>query len=98
MRIFAQYPIEAAAARWRQYFAFEKIQSPKKFDSMEAEKRPRQICKPEIESPKTALVNHMMNGQHGLERQPLRMHKHWHQRGSPVVCMQNLQLRRQSAS
>src|SRR6266545_7680214 len=77
--------------------ALKKIQPSEELDSMEGEKPLRQICKPEIESPKTALVSNMMNGQHGLERQPLRMHKHRHQRGSPIVRMQNLQLRRQSA-
>src|SRR4030095_13937832 len=99
MRIFAQYPIETAAAGWRQDFApimfaygcdpigiensaFEKIQPPEELDSMQGEKLLRQICKPEIESPKTALVSNMMNGQHGLERQSLRMHEHRHQRRS----------------
>src|SRR6266496_3594804 len=115
MRIFAQYPIETAAAGWRQDFApiilaygcdpigiqnsaFEKIQPSEELDSMQGEKPLRQICKPEIKSPKTALVSHMMDGQHGLERQPLCTHKHRHQRGSPIVRMQNLQSRRQSAS
>src|SRR5947207_9324253 len=114
MRIFAQDPIKAVAAGWRQDFAaimfaygrdligiqnsaFEKIQPSEELDSIQGEKSLRQICKPEIEAPKTALVSHMMNGQHGLEWQSLRTHKHRHQRGSPIVGMQNLQLRRQSA-
>src|SRR4029453_14674988 len=115
MRIFAQYPIEAAAPGWRQDFAaimfaygrnpvgiqnsaFEKIQPSEELDSVQGEKRRRQICKLEIEPPKTALVSHMMNGQHGLERQPLCTHKHRHQRGSPIGRSQNLQSRPQSAS
>src|SRR6266480_5203805 len=77
--------------------AFEKIQPSEELDSMQREKPLRQICKAEIESPKTALVSHMVNGQHGLERQSLRTHKHWHQRGSPIVGMQKLHSRRQSA-
>src|SRR6266496_6064530 len=78
--------------------AFKKIQPSEELDSMEGEKPLRQICKPEIESPKTALISDMMNGQHGLERQPLRMHKHRHQSRSPVVHVQDLYLRRQSAT
>src|SRR5438552_15681251 len=114
MRIFAQDPIQTAAAGWRKDFAaimftygrdpvgipksaFEKIQPSEELDSIQGEKSLRQICKPEIEAPKTALVSHMMNGQHGLEWQSLRTHKHRHQRGIPIVGMQNLQLRRQSA-
>src|SRR6266436_6484815 len=81
----------------KQYPALEKIQSSKKLDAMEGEISRRQVCKREIESPKTALVSNMMNGQYGLERQPARMHKHRHQRRRPIVCMQNLHLRRQSA-
>src|SRR5947207_6243605 len=54
--------------------AFEKIQPSEELDSMQREKPLRQICKAEIESPKTALVSHMVNGQHGLERQSLRTH------------------------
>src|SRR6266496_3149713 len=107
MRIFAQDPLEAAAAGWRQDFAaimfaygrdpvgiqnsaFEKIQAPEELDSIQGEKPLRQICKPEIESPKTALVSHMMNGQDGLERQPLRINKHRHQSSRPVVRVENL--------
>src|SRR5256885_13753337 len=114
MSIFAQDPIQAATAGWRQDFAaimftygrdpvgiqnsaFEKIQPSEELAAIQSEKSLRQICKPEIESPKPALVSHMMNGQHGLEWQSLRTHKHGHQRGSPIVGMQNLQLRRQSA-
>src|SRR5438128_151236 len=76
--------------------AFEKIQPSEELDSMQGEKPLRQICKPEIESPKTALIGHMMNGQHGLERQPLRINKHRHQASRPVVRVENLQLRCQS--
>src|SRR2546430_17601192 len=77
--------------------ALEKIQASEKLDSIEGEKPLREICKSEIESPATALISDMMNGQHGLERQPLRMHKHRHQSRSPVVHVQDLYLRRQSA-
>src|SRR4029450_6115558 len=77
--------------------AFEKIQPSEELDSMQGEKPLRQICKPEIESPKTALVSNMMNSQHGLERQPLGMHEHRHQRRSPAVPVQDLQFRWESA-
>src|SRR5262249_6732990 len=77
--------------------ALEKIQSSKELDSMQAEKSLRQICKPEIEAPKTALVSDMMNSQHSLERQSFGIYKHRHQRRCPIMHMQNLQLRRQSA-
>src|SRR5215510_6293264 len=70
--------------------ALEKIQPSEELDSMEREIPLRQICKPEIESPKTALVSNMMNGQHRLERQPLRIHEHRYQRRRPVVQVQDL--------
>src|ERR1044072_3775085 len=101
MRIFAQYPIETAAAGWCQNFtsivfaygcdpvgiqnsAFEKIQPSEELDSMQGEKLFRQICKPKVESPEAALIGDVMNGQHGLEREPLCMHEHRHQRCGPV--------------
>src|SRR5581483_6470049 len=77
--------------------AFEKIQPSEELDPVQGEKPLRQICEPEIEAPKTSLVSDMMNGQHGLERQPLCMHEHRHQRRSPIVRVQDLQLRCQSA-
>src|SRR5205823_205417 len=95
MRIFAQDPIQAAAAGRRQDFAaimfaygrdpvgiqnsaLEKIQPSEELDSIQGEKSLRQICKREIEAPKTALVSHMMNGQHGLEWQSLRTRSEEH--------------------
>src|SRR6267378_451466 len=107
MHIFAQYPIEPVAARWRQNFApvmfanrcdligvqnsaLQKIQSSEEFDSMQGKKSLRQIGKPEIESPKTALISDMMNGQHSFERQALPVHEHRHERRRPIVQVQNL--------
>src|SRR6266403_259266 len=78
--------------------AFEKIQSPKKLDSMECEKLLRQVRHLEIQSPKTPLVSYVMNGQHSLERQPLRIHKYRHQCRGPIVQVQNFHLRRQPPS
>jgi len=68
----------------------EKIQSSEEFDSMKGKKSLRQIGKPEIESPKTALIGDMMNGQHSFERQALRIHEHRHERRRPIVHVQNL--------
>src|SRR5204863_1955925 len=78
--------------------AFQKVQSPKKFHSAQREKALWQICECKIESPKTALVSHMMDGEHSFEWKPLRMYKYRHQRRGPIVRMQDLQLRRQSPS
>ena len=78
--------------------AFQKIQSAKKFQPMQGEKALRQICEREVQSPKTTLVSHVMNSQHSLERQPLRMNKDRHQRRGPIVHVHNLQLRRQPPS
>ena len=78
--------------------AFQEIQSPKKFDSPQREKPLRQICKPEIDSPKTALVSHMMDGKYSFEWKPLGMYKYRQQRRGPIVRVQNLQSRRQSSS
>jgi hypothetical protein len=78
--------------------AFQKIQTPKKLDSMQREKSFRQVCEREIKSPKTALVGQVMDGEHSFEWKPLRMYKYRHQRRSPIVRVQNLQLRRQSPS
>src|SRR6266478_6816213 len=78
--------------------AFEKIQAPKKLDSMEGEKPLRQICQPEIKSPKTALVSYVMDRQDGFEWQPLRIHKNRHQCRGPIVQVQNFRLRRQPPS
>src|SRR5882724_2517971 len=78
--------------------AFEEIQAPEKLNAMECEKLLRQVHQPEIKSPKTALVSHVMNGQHSLERQPLRIHKNRHQCRGPIVQVQNLHLRRQPPS
>src|SRR4030095_14963704 len=113
MRIFAQYPIEPVAARWRQNFApvmfaygcdligvqnsaLEKIQPSEEFDPMEGKKSLWQISKSEIESPKTALISDMMDGQHSFERQALRIHKYGPEHSRPIVHVQNLYLRRQS--
>src|SRR6516162_5134557 len=74
--------------------AFEKIQSPKKLDTGQGEKALRQICKRKIQSPKTALVSHMMDGERSLEWKPLRMDKYRHKRRGPIVRVQDLQLRR----
>src|SRR6266487_3425683 len=60
--------------------AFEKIQPSEKFDPMQGKKSLRQISKPEIESPKTALISDMMNRQHSFERQALRIYEHRDQR------------------
>src|SRR5438045_9238048 len=107
MRIFAQDPIQAAAAGRRQDFAaimfaygrdpvgiqnsaFEKIKAPEELDSIQGEKSLRQICTPEIKSPKTPSVSHMMNGQHGLEWQSFLTHQHWHRHGSPIVGLPTL--------
>src|SRR4029453_3723005 len=76
--------------------AFEKIYASKEPDPVQREKPLRQIRKPKIESPKTALVSHVMNGQHSFERQPLGINKHRHQGSRPVVNVENLQLRCQS--
>src|SRR6266540_5384062 len=70
--------------------ALEKIQPPEEFNSMQGKKSLRQISKPEIESPKTALVSDMMNGQYSFERQALRIHEHRDQRRRPIVNVQNL--------
>src|SRR6266481_7572741 len=78
--------------------AFEKIQSPKKLDSMQGEKPLWQICESEIKSPKTALVSYVMDRQDGFEWQPLRIHKNRHQCRGPIVQVQNFQLRRQPPS
>src|SRR6266478_4093374 len=75
--------------------AFQKVQSSKKFDSAQGEKGLRQICERKIEPPETTLVSHVMNRQHSLERQPLRIHKYRYERCGPIVHMQNLHLRRQ---
>src|SRR6266566_1554378 len=72
--------------------AFQKIQAAKKFDSAQREKALRQICERKIESPKTALVSHMMDGKHSFEWKPLRMYKYRHQRRGPIVRVQDLQL------
>src|SRR6266850_1299102 len=107
MRVFAQYPIEPVAARWRQDFtpvmfanrcdligvqnsALEEIQASEEFHSMQGKKSLRQIGKPEIESPKAALVSDMMNGQHSFKRQALPVHEHRHERRRPIVHVQNL--------
>src|SRR5207244_6677828 len=107
MRIFAQYRIKPATARWLQNFtpvifadgcdlirvqnsALEKIQPSEEFDSMQRKKLLGQIRKPKIESPKTALISDMMDGQHRFERQALRIHEHRHQRRRPIVHVQNL--------
>src|ERR1700730_4553166 len=76
--------------------AFEKIQPSKEFDSMQSKKPLRQICKPEVDPPETALISHVMNSQHGFERQALRINKHRHQGRRPVVHVENLHLRCQS--
>src|SRR5262249_14983274 len=65
--------------------ALEEIQPSKELDPMQSEKSLRQIGKHKIKSPKTALICHVMNGQHSLEWRPLRMHKHRHQRCGPIV-------------
>src|SRR5262249_21767500 len=48
--------------------AFEKIQSSKKLDAVKRKVSLWQIGKLKIESPKTALVSHVMNGQYRVER------------------------------
>src|SRR5207244_12261002 len=48
--------------------AFQKVQSSKKFDSAQREKALRQICERKIESPKTTLVSHVMDGEHSFEQ------------------------------
>src|SRR6266542_4976427 len=76
--------------------ALEKIQSSKKFDTVQGEKWRRQIREVEIKAPETALVRHVMNRKHRFERQIMRAHKHRHQRCRPIMHVQNLQWRRQS--
>src|SRR5262249_32353735 len=78
--------------------AFQEVQASKKLDSVQGEKPLRQICKPEIDSPKTALVSHMMDGKYSFEWKPQGMYKYRQQRRGPIVRVQNLQLRRQSSS
>src|ERR1044072_2654858 len=78
--------------------AFQEVQSPKEFDAVQREKGLRQICKRKIESPKTALVSDMMNGERGFEWKPLCIDKDRHQRRGPIVRVQDLQLRRQAPS
>src|SRR6059058_1329272 len=53
--------------------AFQKIQAAKKLDALQGQKPLWQVCELEIESPETALVSHMMDGEHSFEWQSLRM-------------------------
>ena len=77
--------------------AFEKIEFSKKFDAAQSEEALVQIGQAKIESPKTPLLSDVMNREHGCERQMMRSHINRHQRGRPIVHMQNLRCRSQTA-
>src|SRR4029077_19693470 len=76
--------------------AFEKIQPSEKLYAAQGKKTLRQIGEMKIESPKTALISDVVNGQNVAHRQSVCIHKNGHQRGRPIVHVQNLQLRCQS--
>ena len=65
--------------------AFEKIQPAEKLYSLKRKKSVRQIREMEIDSPETALVSDMMDGQHGFERKSVCVNKNRHQRRCPIV-------------
>src|SRR6266536_501280 len=75
---------------------FKKIQPSKKLDAMQGKEPFRQICEIEVQSPETALIGDVMDCQQRCERQVVRAHKHRHERGCPIVDVQNLQYRCQS--
>ena len=77
--------------------AFEKIQPSEKLNAMKRKELLRQIREMKIESPEAALISDVVYGQNRAERQSVCMHKNGHQRRRPIVHVQNLQLRCQSA-
>ena len=73
--------------------AFEEIEFSEKLDAAQGEKPFVQISEAKIESPKTSLFRDMMNGEHARKRQMVRAHVNRHERGRPIVQMQNLRRR-----
>jgi len=43
------------------------------------------------------LIGQTMDREHGRKGQPMGAHIHWHQRGRPIVQVQNLRRRRETA-
>src|SRR6478609_3149704 len=76
--------------------AFEKIQPSEKLHAVQRKESLRQIRQMKIESPEAALISNVVNGQNRAERQSVCMHENRHQRGCPIVHVQNLHLRCQS--
>ena len=68
----------------------QKIHPPEKFDAAKSKEPLVQIGQFEVESPKTALLRQMMDGQHVGKWQMLGMRQHRDERRRPIVCMQDL--------
>src|SRR5437016_5345023 len=75
---------------------FEKVKFPEKFHAAQGKKTLVQIGQPKVEAPETALLGDVMNRQHSREWQVMRSHINWHERGRPIVDVQNLRCRSQA--
>src|SRR5438477_22268 len=70
--------------------ALEEVQFPKEFDTAQGEEPFVQIGQTKIESPETALLSNVMDRKNGRERQMVCPHINGHERGRPIMHMQNL--------
>ena len=70
--------------------AFQEIHFPEKLDSAKGEETFVQIRQAKIKPPKTALLGKMMDREHGGERQMVCAYEDGHERGRPIVHVQNL--------